>query len=87
MSGVNFPGHDPTSPRFAWVGMVLDHGAHEEQGPCGQAFRQHTRPEGHAGDGATSPRSGSTGGVGFYFEDPNGHLLELITKPYGSLSS
>jgi catechol 2,3-dioxygenase-like lactoylglutathione lyase family enzyme len=23
------------------------------------------------------------GGRGFYFEDPNGHLLELITKPYG----
>jgi catechol 2,3-dioxygenase-like lactoylglutathione lyase family enzyme len=26
------------------------------------------------------------GGRGFYFEDPNGHLLELITKPYGNLS-
>lgn len=24
------------------------------------------------------------GGRGFYFEDPDGHLLELITKPYGS---
>ena len=24
------------------------------------------------------------GGRGVYFEDPNGHLLELITKPYGS---
>lgn len=23
------------------------------------------------------------GGRGFYFEDPAGHLLELITKPYG----
>ncbi|MEQ8268678.1 MAG: VOC family protein [Parvibaculum sp.] len=23
------------------------------------------------------------GGRGFYFEDPNGHLLELITRPYG----
>jgi len=23
------------------------------------------------------------GGRGVYFEDPNGHLLELITKPYG----
>ncbi|MEP7221226.1 MAG: VOC family protein [Novosphingobium sp.] len=22
-------------------------------------------------------------GRGFYFEDPDGHLLELITKPYG----
>ena len=24
------------------------------------------------------------GGRGFYFEDPDGHLLELITKTYGS---
>jgi catechol 2,3-dioxygenase-like lactoylglutathione lyase family enzyme len=23
------------------------------------------------------------GGRGFYFEDPNGHLLEIITTPYG----
>jgi catechol 2,3-dioxygenase-like lactoylglutathione lyase family enzyme len=26
------------------------------------------------------------GGRGVYFEDPNGHWLELLTKPYGSLS-
>jgi catechol 2,3-dioxygenase-like lactoylglutathione lyase family enzyme len=25
------------------------------------------------------------GGRGVYFEDPSGHLLELITKPYGEL--
>jgi catechol 2,3-dioxygenase-like lactoylglutathione lyase family enzyme len=24
------------------------------------------------------------GGRGVYFEDPNGHLLEMITKPYGA---
>jgi len=24
------------------------------------------------------------GGRGVYFEDPDGHLLEMITKPYGS---
>jgi catechol 2,3-dioxygenase-like lactoylglutathione lyase family enzyme len=24
------------------------------------------------------------GGRGLYFEDPNGHLLELMTRPYGS---
>jgi catechol 2,3-dioxygenase-like lactoylglutathione lyase family enzyme len=23
------------------------------------------------------------GGRGCYFEDPNGHLLEIITRPYG----
>jgi catechol 2,3-dioxygenase-like lactoylglutathione lyase family enzyme len=27
------------------------------------------------------------GGRGVYFEDPDGHLLELITKPYGSEES
>jgi catechol 2,3-dioxygenase-like lactoylglutathione lyase family enzyme len=26
------------------------------------------------------------GGRGVYFEDPNGHLLELLTRPYGSAS-
>jgi catechol 2,3-dioxygenase-like lactoylglutathione lyase family enzyme len=25
------------------------------------------------------------GGRGFYFEDPDGHFLELITRPYGAL--
>jgi catechol 2,3-dioxygenase-like lactoylglutathione lyase family enzyme len=25
------------------------------------------------------------GGRGVYFEDPSGHLLEIITKPYGSI--
>ena len=25
------------------------------------------------------------GGRGVYFEDPDGHLLELITKPYGTM--
>lgn len=25
------------------------------------------------------------GGRGVYFDDPNGHLLELITRPYGEL--
>ena len=24
------------------------------------------------------------GGRGFYFADPNGHFMELITKPYGA---
>ena len=24
------------------------------------------------------------GGRGFYFSDPNGHFLEILTKPYGS---
>ena len=24
------------------------------------------------------------GGRGLYFEEPNGHLLEIITRPYGS---
>lgn len=24
------------------------------------------------------------GGRGFYFKDPSGHMLEVITRPYGS---
>ena len=28
--------------------------------------------------------NGNDGGRGVYFEDPDGHLLELITRPYGS---
>jgi catechol 2,3-dioxygenase-like lactoylglutathione lyase family enzyme len=24
------------------------------------------------------------GGRGVYFEDPDGHLLEILTRPYGS---
>ena len=27
------------------------------------------------------------GGRGLYFEDPSGHLLEIITRPYGSATS
>ena len=27
------------------------------------------------------------GGRGVYFQDPSGHLLEIITRPYGSSSS
>jgi catechol 2,3-dioxygenase-like lactoylglutathione lyase family enzyme len=27
------------------------------------------------------------GGRGLYFEDPSGHLLEIITRPYGSGAS
>ena len=26
----------------------------------------------------------NAGGRGFYFADPNGHLLEVMTRPYGS---
>ena len=26
----------------------------------------------------------SDGGRGLYFKDPNGHMLEIITRPYGS---
>jgi catechol 2,3-dioxygenase-like lactoylglutathione lyase family enzyme len=26
----------------------------------------------------------SDGGRGFYFEDPSGHYLEVLTRPYGS---
>ena len=28
--------------------------------------------------------NGSDGGRGVYFKDPDGHLLEILTRPYGS---
>jgi catechol 2,3-dioxygenase-like lactoylglutathione lyase family enzyme len=30
------------------------------------------------------PLNHRDGGRGLYFEDPDGHLLEIITRPYGS---
>lgn len=35
----------------------------------------------HRHAGATNTRDG---GRGLYFEDPNGHNLEILTRPYGS---
>ena len=39
-----------------------------------------------ADPGRTQPGSVNTrdGGRGLYFEDPDGHLLEILTRPYGS---
>ena len=39
-----------------------------------------------ADPGRSQPTSINTwdGGRGVYFDDPNGHLLEIITRPYGS---
>jgi catechol 2,3-dioxygenase-like lactoylglutathione lyase family enzyme len=39
-----------------------------------------------ADPGQTRPRqiNRNDGGRGVYFEDPDGHLLEIITRPYGS---
>jgi catechol 2,3-dioxygenase-like lactoylglutathione lyase family enzyme len=49
------------------------------------------RIEGHdlpywADPGQTQPGviNHRDGGRGLYFEDPDGHLLEIITRPYGS---
>jgi catechol 2,3-dioxygenase-like lactoylglutathione lyase family enzyme len=48
-----------------------------EQGLAYWADPGRTRP------GAVSDRDG---GRGLYFQDPDGHLLEIITRPYGSVS-
>ncbi len=39
-----------------------------------------------ADPGKTEPNAvnSNDGGRGLYWEDPNGHLLEIITRPYGS---
>lgn len=36
---------------------------------------------GRSRPGAINTRDG---GRGLYFEDPNGHMLEILTRPYGS---
>lgn len=36
---------------------------------------------GHHGPGRINHRDG---GRGVYFDDPNGHALEILTRPYGS---
>ncbi len=36
---------------------------------------------GHGGPGEINTRDG---GRGVYFDDPDGHVLELLTRPYGS---
>lgn len=37
-----------------------------------------------AGEGGAAGAAREVGGRGVYFKDPNGHLLEIITRPYGS---
>jgi catechol 2,3-dioxygenase-like lactoylglutathione lyase family enzyme len=36
------------------------------------------------GKSRTNEINHNDGGRGFYFADPDGHLLEIITRPYGS---
>jgi catechol 2,3-dioxygenase-like lactoylglutathione lyase family enzyme len=36
------------------------------------------------GKSQTNEINHNDGGRGFYFADPDGHLLEVITRPYGS---
>jgi catechol 2,3-dioxygenase-like lactoylglutathione lyase family enzyme len=36
------------------------------------------------GKSRTNEINHNDGGRGFYFADPDGHLLEVITRPYGS---
>lgn len=50
----------------------------EQRGIAYFAGPQHTQP------GEINHKDG---GRGVYFDDPNGHSLEIITRPYGSGSS
>jgi hypothetical protein len=56
----------------------------------GVRYRPRPAPEGRrrlANHEKTGPNdiNRNWGGRGFYFEDPNGHWVELIAKPYGDL--
>lgn len=44
----------------------------------GQTYWAHP---GHDGEGEINTRDG---GRGVYFDDPDGHALEILTRPYGS---
>ena len=44
----------------------------------GQTYWAHP---GHAGENEINTRDG---GRGLYFDDPDGHALEILTRPYGS---
>jgi catechol 2,3-dioxygenase-like lactoylglutathione lyase family enzyme len=70
---------DITSQHYAFLVGEEEFGAAfgriREQGLAYWADPGRTRP------GAVSDRDG---GRGLYFEDPDGHLLEIITRPYGS---
>jgi catechol 2,3-dioxygenase-like lactoylglutathione lyase family enzyme len=70
---------DITSQHYAFLVGEEEFGAAfgriREQGLAYWADPGRTRP------GAVSDRDG---GRGLYFQDPDGHLLEIITRPYGS---
>ena len=70
---------DITSQHYAFLVGEEEFGAAfgriREQGLAYWADPGRTRP------GAVSDRDG---GRCLYFEDPDGHLLEIITRPYGS---
>ena len=54
-----------------------------------QGYGRHSSHESsHGIPGRTRPGviNHRDGGRGLYFEDPDGHLLEIITRPYGSSS-
>ncbi|MDT4939188.1 MAG: hypothetical protein QOG80_2859 [Pseudonocardiales bacterium] len=38
----------------------------------------------HPGHGSRDQINHNDGGRGVYWDDPNGHVLEIITRPYGS---
>ncbi len=70
--GGSIPPHDGQGPMH--VAFSIDRDELE-------AWQQHLVGAGVALEGRTQwPR----GGVSVYFRDPDGHLLEIITRPYGS---
>jgi catechol 2,3-dioxygenase-like lactoylglutathione lyase family enzyme len=50
----------------------------------GRIVEQHLEHWADPGKTASSEINHNDGGRGVYFEDPDGHLLEIITRRYGS---
>jgi catechol 2,3-dioxygenase-like lactoylglutathione lyase family enzyme len=68
-----------TSQHYAF--LVSESEFDEIMGRIGQAGITYYADPGHHRAGEINHNDG---GRGAYFEDPNGHNLEIITRPYGS---
>jgi catechol 2,3-dioxygenase-like lactoylglutathione lyase family enzyme len=82
-NGVSLDYHD-TSGEIApqhYAFLVGEDDFDEIFGRISEQQLQHWADPGQSQQGSINRNDG---GRGLYFEDPDGHLLEIITRPYGS---
>lgn len=82
-NGVSLDYHDTNgevAPQH--YAFLIDEGDFDEIfGRIGEQGLEHWADPGQSQPGRINRNDG---GRGVYFEDPDGHLLEIITRPYGS---